>query len=64
MILANNWPMGIRPPLWDGKASQRIVDVIDYPYVRLIASECRVKRGNSIGLVVSEDTLANRRIVL
>ena len=28
MILANNWPMGIRPPLWDGKASQRIVDVI------------------------------------
>ena len=28
MILANNWPSGIRPPLWDGKAGQRIVDVI------------------------------------
>jgi UDP-N-acetylglucosamine 2-epimerase (non-hydrolysing) len=28
MILANDWPLGIRPPLWDGKAGQRIVDVV------------------------------------
>lgn len=27
-ILAGEWPSGQRPPLWDGQASKRIVDVI------------------------------------
>ena len=28
-ILAGNWPSGSRPPLWDGNASVRIVNVIE-----------------------------------
>ena len=28
-ILSDRWPVGRRPPLWDGKASQRIVDIIE-----------------------------------
>ena len=28
-ILAGRWPSGKRPPLWDGKAAQRIVDIIE-----------------------------------
>jgi len=28
LILNGKWPSGQRPPLWDGRASQRIVDVI------------------------------------
>ena len=28
-ILAGRWPSGRRPPLWDGKAAQRIVDIIE-----------------------------------
>jgi UDP-N-acetylglucosamine 2-epimerase (non-hydrolysing) len=28
-ILAGNWQMGERPPLWDGQASRRVVDVIE-----------------------------------
>lgn len=29
VILAGQWPQGQRPPLWDGKASKRIVDIIE-----------------------------------
>jgi UDP-N-acetylglucosamine 2-epimerase (non-hydrolysing) len=28
-ILAGDWPAGRRPPLWDGKAAHRIVDVLE-----------------------------------
>ena len=28
-VLAGNWPEGNRPPLWDGRAAERIVDVIE-----------------------------------
>jgi UDP-N-acetylglucosamine 2-epimerase (non-hydrolysing) len=28
-ILAGNWPTGQQPPLWDGKASARIVDILE-----------------------------------
>jgi UDP-N-acetylglucosamine 2-epimerase (non-hydrolysing) len=28
-ILAGDWPAGRRPPLWDGKAASRIVDVLE-----------------------------------
>jgi UDP-N-acetylglucosamine 2-epimerase (non-hydrolysing) len=28
-ILAGRWPSGRRPPLWDGKAAKRIVDIIE-----------------------------------
>jgi UDP-N-acetylglucosamine 2-epimerase (non-hydrolysing) len=28
-ILAGNWPSGQQPPLWDGKASARIVDILE-----------------------------------
>lgn len=31
-ILAGKWRSGKRPPLWDGKAAQRIVDVIEKRY--------------------------------
>lgn len=28
-VLAGSWPEGSRPPLWDGRAGERIVDVIE-----------------------------------
>ena len=28
-VLAGSWPQGSRPPLWDGRAGERIVDVIE-----------------------------------
>ena len=31
-ILAGNWPTGQQPPLWDGKASARIVDILEKWY--------------------------------